>query len=123
MKFQIPSDYLEQGCVTEPHFIYSKDVALSPYERHFLATLMAVEDKCLTKTDWDWFYITNTDFHNRSGISLNAIPKIRERLRRKGLIDYRRGYTGHATEYLILIDHYYRHQRTHKTSAPLKASS
>ena len=123
MKILIPSDYMEQGCFTVPRVIFSKDIALSPYEKHLLTTLMAVEDEYLPTTEVGWFFISNKGLRERCGISLKAIPSVRKRLHDKGLLDFRQGFTGHPTEYLILLDHFYRAPIGRETSTPLKASS
>jgi hypothetical protein len=126
MKMVIPKDYLERGCFSVPHFIFCEHTALSPYEKHFLVTLMAVENEYHAPGEQGWFHMTNEGFHERSGISLTSIPKIRERLHQKDLLRYRKGYSGRSTEYLILLDTFYRwfsFSRESETSTPLKASS
>lgn len=49
-----------------------------------------------------WFYVSNQQIRKRLKITKRTIAKARESLRKKGLIDYKRGYTGRATEYRLI---------------------
>ncbi len=105
---RIPADFLDRGCFAIPHVIYSPDLPLDKHERFLFTVLLAVEDEFLKTHSGTWFHATNRAIHERSGISLRQIPRIRERLRRKRMIIFRRGHTGQATEYRILLDNFYR---------------
>ena len=117
---RIPDDFLERGVFWTPHFLYAADAHLDKSERLMLTTLFAVEDEFLRKQQGDWFFDTNKAICQRSGLSLRGFRAIRERLRRKGFIEFRRGHTKHATDYRIRLDHFYRawKQDERKTSTP-----
>jgi hypothetical protein len=103
----IPPDFLERGCFAVPHFLYAEDCVLDKHARLLFSALLGVED-ANGVTHEGWFPLTNESLRKRTGgVSLRQIPRIRDRLRKKGLIDFRRGHTGWATEYRIRLDHFY----------------
>ena len=105
---RIPSDYLEQGCFVVPHFIFAEDVKLDKHERLFLTLLFACEDRHLQDRKGEWFFVSNPSANKRSGISERQIPRIRDRVCLKRLVEFKRGCTGRATEYRIRLDKFYR---------------
>lgn len=107
---KIPDDFMEQGCFWVPHFLFRKDMGLDKQERLFLVALLAIEDEFLDLHPMKqaWFFATNRLIREKSGISLRTIPVVRHRLIKRGVLSSRRGYTGHATEYRIRFDRFYR---------------
>ena len=105
---KIPDDFLERGAFWVPHFLYATDAQVDKSERLMLTTLFALEDEFLRKQRGEWFFATNKAICQRSGLSLSGFRAIRERLRRKRHIEFRRGHTKHATDYRIRLDHFYR---------------
>ncbi len=108
----LPSDFMERGAFSVPHILYAFEARLDKHERLLLTALLALEAQFTTPNarGWfdGWFYATNVLVHSCSGISLRQIPVIRERLCRKGWLAFRRGYTGRATQYRVLLDPFYR---------------
>jgi hypothetical protein len=111
-EWRIPDDYLEQGCFVVPHFIFSEDAALDKHERLFLTMLFACEDRYLPHRKGKWFFVSNPSANKRSGISERQVPRIRDRVCLKRLIEFKRGRTGRATDYRIRLDPFYRQWRT-----------
>ncbi len=108
---RLPVDFMDRGAFPVPHIFYAPDVPLDKHERVFLSALVALEDRWFVDHQEGWFFATNAAIRACSGLSLRQIPRIRERLRQKRLIAYRRGHTGWATEYRILLDHFYRSEK------------
>lgn len=105
---KVPDDYLDRGAFWVPHFLYAADAQLDKSERLMLTTLFALEDEFLQMQRGAWFFATNEAICGRSGLSRSGFRAIRERLRRKEFIEFRRGRTNHATDYRIRLDHFYR---------------
>ena len=107
--YQIPSDILEKGVFQMPGFIYDADTPLDYRERALFAALIAEEARirkaCPTV---DWFGVINPRLCACAGFSdERSMRTAREKLRRKGLIDFKRGNTGRSTEYKIQLDDFY----------------
>ena len=117
---KVPDDFLERGAFWTPHFLYATDAQLDKSERLMLTTLFALEDEFLRTQRGDWFFATNKAICQRSGLSLSGFRAIRERLRRKEFIGFRRGHTKRATDYRIRLDHFYRvwKEQERKTDTP-----
>lgn len=105
---RIPDDFMERGCFFVPHVLYGSDMSLDKSERLMLTTLLALEDEFLRKQQGGWFFATNKAIYERCGLSDRGFGAIRDRLRRKGFIEFRRGFKKHATDYCIRLDHFYR---------------
>lgn len=104
----IPPDFMERGCFVLPHFLFSEDAKLDKQERLFLTLLFACEDWHLRARKGEWFFLTNASANRRSGIGLRQFPRIRDRVCLRGLVEFKRGRTGRATEYRIRLDKFYR---------------
>lgn len=110
MALNIPEDFIQRGGFWAPHFLLRPGIGLDKNERLFLLTLIAIEDEFLADKEFGTrdFFATNKLVHERSGLSVRAIPLVRQRLQLKGAIAFKRGHTGRATEYRILIEPFYR---------------
>lgn len=117
---RIPDDYLERGAFWLPHFLYAADAQLDKSERLMLTALFALEDEFLRKQQGNWFFATNRAIYERCGLSGRWFRPIRDRLRRKGFIEFRRGFKKHATDYRIRLDRFYRiwKEQERKTDTP-----
>ncbi len=107
--FVLPEDSLERGAFGVPHVIFAADCGLDKHERVLIVVLMAVQDK--NQSADGWFQVTNEQLCAQAGISNRQIPRIRQRLYHKGLLKFRRGHTGWATEYRIMIDQFYQFEQ------------
>ena len=110
----IPSDFMERGCFVLPHFLFSEDAKLDKHERLFLTMLFAREDWHLRRRKGKWFFVSNPSASKCSGISERQIPRIRDRVCLKRLVEFKRGCTGRATEYRIRLDPFYRLWKRHE---------
>jgi hypothetical protein len=97
--YQIPHALIEQ--LLPRKVITKSEYILLDYLLHF-------ENRY--KQDDDWFYVADETICTTRLLSSKTLVKARRSLKGKGLIDTKKGYSNHATEYRILIgkQYYYR---------------
>ena len=96
---------LAEGWYGKPHCLIAKvrDKLLTKSEYIFLDLLLHLENR-YTKLPNQWFYFTDEDMCKTRLISPKTVIKVRRSLKKKGLIDYKKGHSHKATDYKILID-------------------
>ncbi|MCX5692346.1 MAG: hypothetical protein NTX47_01480, partial [Candidatus Omnitrophica bacterium] len=83
----------------------TKQGALSKSEYIFL-TLLISSDNFFTLKQNSWFFCPDKKFYETKLISKKKVIEARRSLKKKQIIEYKKGYSNHATEYRILLENY-----------------
>lgn len=111
MKDIIEEHDVLEGWYPKLHCLIAKtrDRKITKSEYIFLDLLFHFENR-FTRDPNSWFFVIDTNICKTRLISSKLVVAARRSLKAKGLIDFKKGYSHHATEYRILIDgtFYYR---------------
>ena len=108
MKIEIDEKFIHDGWYGKPHYLVrlAKDKKLTKSEYIFLDLLIHYENR-YTKQPNQWFHIDNEEICSTHLLSSKLIKSTRDNLMNKGLINFKKGYSHHETDYRILLDGYY----------------
>lgn len=109
IKMMIQDDWAFKGVFAVPKAILDRD--LSKAELCLLLVLLKLEHDFLWKSSNQlrgrWIFASNAEVRKFVEISRTTLARVRTSLKKRGLIEYRRGYTHRATSYRIIVDKFY----------------
>lgn len=82
----------EQGVLTKSEYIF--------------LTLLISSDNFFTSKPNSWFFRADKEFYKTRLISKKKVIEVRRSLKKKGVIDVKKGFSNHATEYKVLLENY-----------------
>jgi len=107
-KIIIDDNYVYDGWFAFPHYLYKlvSDKKITKSEFTLIGLLLHFENR-YTKHANQWFFVNDEKICITRLMAPKTLIKARHSLKEKGIIDFKRGYSHHSTDYRILLAGFY----------------